>query len=44
LVFHKEYPDAGSAVRAERYLKRMKSAKFLEKLISGEYVLPGFTE
>jgi putative endonuclease len=42
LLFHKEYPSKGCALRAERYLKKMKSRKFLEKLVSGEYVLPDF--
>lgn len=44
LVFQKEYAETRSAIRAERYVKKMKSAKFLEKLISGEYVLPAFSE
>ena len=42
LAFQAEYANRPSALRAERFVKRMKSAKFLEKLISGQYRLPRF--
>jgi putative endonuclease len=44
LVFQKRYSSKRSALRAERYVKNMKSRDFLAKLISGEYVLPDFKE
>jgi len=44
LVFQKKYASKRSALRAERYMKKMKSREFLRKLISGEYVLPDFEE
>jgi putative endonuclease len=44
MVFHKKYVSAHSALLAERYVKKMKSAKFIEKLLSGEYALPSFGE
>jgi predicted GIY-YIG superfamily endonuclease len=44
MVLHKVYASDHSALLAERFVKRMKSARFIEKLISGEYVLPSFEE
>jgi hypothetical protein len=44
MVFHKKYAGAHSALLAEQFVKRMKSSKFIEKLICGEYALPNFGE
>jgi predicted GIY-YIG superfamily endonuclease len=43
-VYQREFESKAEAVRAERYLKRMKSRTFLEKLVSGEYALPDFQD
>jgi len=40
LVFRREFGTAAEALRAERYIKRMKSRAFVEKLISADYQLP----
>ncbi len=40
LVFSQEFSDASAARRAERFVKRMKSRTFIEKLIAGERILP----
>ena len=39
LVFSQEFADASAARRAERFVKRMKSRTFIEKLIAGERIL-----
>ena len=39
LVFKKEYPNRKTALAKERFIKRQKSRNFMEKLISGDYVL-----
>ena len=39
LAFSQEFATNREALRAEKYLKRMKSRAFLEKLIRGEYKL-----
>jgi hypothetical protein len=38
-VFKKAYPDKPSAMKAEQFVKGQKSKTFIEKLISGEYIL-----
>jgi putative endonuclease len=42
LAYRKEFTEKRAALHAELYVKKMKSRKFLEKLISGEYSLSGF--
>ena len=39
LVFSCEFDSKTEALQAERFIKRMKSRSFVEKLISGEYDL-----
>ena len=36
LVYTEEYKTRGEAVKRERYLKRIKNKKYLEKIIKGE--------
>ena len=40
LVFSEEFANLGDARRAERFIKRMKSRKFIEQLLRGERTLP----
>ena len=42
LIYSQRFDTVAEALRAERYVKRMKTRKFIEKLISGEYKLPEF--
>jgi len=42
LVFLARYASRSQAVAAERYVKRMKSKNWIEKLIDGTYRLPEF--
>jgi putative endonuclease len=42
LEYLKEFSEKRSAIRAERYVKSMKSREFLKKLITGEYSLSEF--
>ena len=39
LVFKKEYKDKDIALEKEKYVKKQKSSEFIEKLVSGEYLL-----
>jgi len=39
LVFSKEFSSATEAFRAEKFVKRMKSRAYIEKLVSGERTL-----
>lgn len=39
LVFSQEFGTSADTLRAERFIKRMKSRKFIEKLIRGEHKL-----
>lgn len=41
-VYACEYSSRSAAMAAERYIKRMKSRRWIEKLVSGEYRLPEF--
>ncbi|HKM89393.1 MAG TPA: GIY-YIG nuclease family protein [Candidatus Acidoferrales bacterium] len=36
LVFSKEFGSAAESLRAERFVKRMKSRAYIEKLVAGE--------
>ena len=38
LVFKKEYEDKKTAMERERYIKRQKDRKYIERLISNEVV------
>jgi putative endonuclease len=42
LVFQAEFTSRSQALAAERYIKRMKSRVWIDKLVSGEYGLPKF--
>jgi len=42
LVFEMKYPSRAQAMDAERYVKRMKSKRWIARLIAGEYRLPPF--
>jgi putative endonuclease len=44
LVFSKEFSSVSAAIRAEKFIKRMKSRAFVEKLIRGERNLAAFEE
>jgi putative endonuclease len=44
LLYSKEYPDKRSALRAEQFVKKMKSRAFIEKLVSASYTLPSFDD
>ena len=44
LVFSRGYGSTREALRAERFVKRMKSRAFIDKLIRGEYQLPEFRD
>ena len=44
LVYEREFGSKREAIRAERYVKVMKSRAFIEKLVSGEYQLPDFKD
>ncbi len=40
MVFSQEFSSSGDALRAERFVKKMKSSAFIKKLIAGERTLP----
>lgn len=40
LVFQAQFQSRAQAIAAERYIKRMKSRRWIEKLIEGRYSLP----
>src|SRR3972149_9538418 len=42
LVFSEDFLRATQAVRAEKFIKRMKSRDFIEKLVRGERTLEAF--
>ncbi len=42
LVFSMEFSTVRQALRAEKFIKRMKSKSFIEKLVSGERKLGAF--
>jgi putative endonuclease len=42
LVFRASYPSRAGAMAAERFIKAMKSHRWIEKIISGDYRLPEF--
>ena len=42
LVFSEDFLGAAQAVRAEKFIKRMKSRDFIEKLVRGERTLEAF--
>lgn len=42
LVFRASYSSRAKALAAERFIKGMKSRKWIEKLVGGEYRLPDF--
>ena len=39
IVFQKEFQDKKLATQKENFIKKQKSRKFIEKLISGKYVI-----
>jgi len=39
MVFSQEFGTSADALRAERFVKRMKSKGFIEKIIAGERIL-----
>ena len=40
VVFTKVFETRSAAIRAEAFLKRQKSRKFIEKIVSGKYIFP----
>jgi putative endonuclease len=42
LVFHAGYPSRTKALEAERFVKKMKSKRWLTKLVEGRLRLPDF--
>jgi putative endonuclease len=41
LVYSKQFPSATEALRAEEFIKQMKSRSYIEKLLTGERDLSG---
>ena len=39
LLFQKAYSEKSEALRIEKYIKKQKSIKFINKIIIGEYML-----